>query len=207
MVPDRLALVCKECGVAGSVNIVPNWHDKVRSCCAIHQALETMSPWLVKLTADRPYADPEKAARRILEIANALEPVQGRIHIEKINEPFLFRDRGSPAEYVRGPQTRDRARLAQDARIRDLRHIHARRRRAVRLAGKERAFRMSTAGNRISSALGRCPSSATAGPVVEPIHPKAIPMSLSPPVRSHLTVCECGRQAARLKQEEATELT
>jgi hypothetical protein len=35
-----------------------------------------------------PYADPEKAARRILEIANAVEPIQGRIHIEKINEPY-----------------------------------------------------------------------------------------------------------------------
>ena len=45
---------------------------------------------------------PEKATRRILEIANALEPLQGRIHIEKINEPFLFRDRGSPAEYGAG---------------------------------------------------------------------------------------------------------
>jgi hypothetical protein len=52
--------------------------------------------------ADRPFADPEKAARRILEIANAVEPIQGRIHIEKINEPFLFRDRGSPAEYGAG---------------------------------------------------------------------------------------------------------
>jgi hypothetical protein len=50
----------------------------------------------------RPYADPEKAARRILEIANAVEPIQGRIHIEKINEPFLFRDRASPAEYGAG---------------------------------------------------------------------------------------------------------
>jgi len=29
---------------------------------------------------------PEKAARRLLEIANTVEPVQGRIHIEKINE-------------------------------------------------------------------------------------------------------------------------
>jgi hypothetical protein len=38
------------------------------------------------LSGARPYADPEKAARRILEIANAVEPVQGRI--EKINEPF-----------------------------------------------------------------------------------------------------------------------
>jgi hypothetical protein len=53
----------------------------------------------MKYTSPRPFADPEKAARRILEIANAVEPIQGRIHIEKINEPFLFRDRGSPAEY------------------------------------------------------------------------------------------------------------
>jgi hypothetical protein len=46
----------------------------------------------MKYATARPYADSEKAARRILEIANAVEPVQGRIHIEKINEPFLFRD-------------------------------------------------------------------------------------------------------------------
>ena len=56
----------------------------------------------MKYAADRPFADPEKAARRILEIANSVEPIQGRIHIEKINEPFLFRDRGSPAEYGAG---------------------------------------------------------------------------------------------------------
>jgi hypothetical protein len=54
----------------------------------------------MKFTERRPYADPEKAARRLLEIANAVEPVQdGRIHIEKINGPFLFQDTGSPAEY------------------------------------------------------------------------------------------------------------
>jgi len=41
---------------------------------------------LVKFTADRPFADPTKAARRLLEIANTIEPIQdGRIHIEKIN--------------------------------------------------------------------------------------------------------------------------
>jgi hypothetical protein len=56
----------------------------------------------MKYATARPYADPEKAARRILEIANAIEPIQDRIHIEKINEPFLFRDRGSPAEYGAG---------------------------------------------------------------------------------------------------------
>ena len=44
----------------------------------------------------------KRAARRILEIAYTVEPIQGRIHIEKIKQPFLFRDRGSPAEYGAG---------------------------------------------------------------------------------------------------------
>ena len=36
----------------------------------------------------------------ILEIANSVEAVQdGRIHIEKINDPFLFPEKGTPAEY------------------------------------------------------------------------------------------------------------
>ena len=57
----------------------------------------------MKFTVDRPFADPEKAAERLLEIANTVEPVQdGRIHIEKINGPFLFRDKGTPAEYGAG---------------------------------------------------------------------------------------------------------
>ena len=60
---------------------------------------------LLKLTAERPYSDPEKAARKILEIANSVEAIQdGRIHVEKINGPFLFRDGGSPAEYGAGMQ-------------------------------------------------------------------------------------------------------
>ena len=42
-------------------------------------------------------------ALKILEIAKAIEPVQdGRIHIEKINEPFLYGERGTPAEYGAG---------------------------------------------------------------------------------------------------------
>jgi hypothetical protein len=45
---------------------------------------------LLKLIADRPFANPEKAARRLLENAHAFEPIQdGRIYIEKINGPFL----------------------------------------------------------------------------------------------------------------------
>ena len=43
----------------------------------------------MKYATARLYADQEKAARRIVEIANAVEPIQGRIHIEKINEPLL----------------------------------------------------------------------------------------------------------------------
>jgi hypothetical protein len=57
----------------------------------------------MKFTADRPYSDPEKAARKLLEIANAAEAEQdGRIPIEKINAPFLFRERATPAEYSAG---------------------------------------------------------------------------------------------------------
>jgi hypothetical protein len=57
----------------------------------------------MKFAADRTYADPENAARKILEIANSVEAVQdGRIHIEKINAPFLYKERGTPAEYKAG---------------------------------------------------------------------------------------------------------
>ena len=35
-------------------------------------------------TADRPYIDPDKAARRLMQHAHAFEPIQeGRIYIEK----------------------------------------------------------------------------------------------------------------------------
>ena len=57
----------------------------------------------MKFADARPYADPEKAARRIIEIASTVEAVQdGRIHIELINHPFLFKVKGSPAEYGAG---------------------------------------------------------------------------------------------------------
>jgi len=52
---------------------------------------------MIKYTDTRAYADPEKAARKLREIANMVEAVQdGRIHIEKINGPFLFKEGGSP---------------------------------------------------------------------------------------------------------------
>jgi hypothetical protein len=56
----------------------------------------------MKYAADRPFADPEAAAPKILEITNAVEPIQdGRLHIEKINGPFL-KTGGSPTEYGTG---------------------------------------------------------------------------------------------------------
>jgi hypothetical protein len=57
----------------------------------------------MKFIEPRPFADPEAAARKLLELANAFEPVQdGRIYIEKINGPFLFELKGTPAEYKAG---------------------------------------------------------------------------------------------------------
>jgi len=57
----------------------------------------------VKFAEHRPYADPEKAARRLMEHARAFEPIQdGRIYIEKINGPFLFADKATPVEYSAG---------------------------------------------------------------------------------------------------------
>jgi hypothetical protein len=37
-----------------------------------------------------------------MEIANAVEAVQGRIHIEKIDGPFLFHDKARLDEYDGG---------------------------------------------------------------------------------------------------------
>ena len=43
-----------------------------------------------KFVADRPFADPDAAARKIVEIANDTDAVQdGRIYIEWVNAAFL----------------------------------------------------------------------------------------------------------------------
>ena len=43
-----------------------------------------------KFVATRPFADPDAAARKLIEIANGVEAVQdGRIYIERVNAPFL----------------------------------------------------------------------------------------------------------------------
>ena len=51
----------------------------------------------------RRFADPDAAARKLIKLANAVEPVQdGRVYIEKINGPFLYQLKGTPAEYKAG---------------------------------------------------------------------------------------------------------
>jgi hypothetical protein len=44
----------------------------------------------MKFGERRPFAEPDLAARKLVEIANGVEAVQdGRIYIERINAPFL----------------------------------------------------------------------------------------------------------------------
>ncbi len=56
-----------------------------------------------KYVQPRPYADPDAAARKIIELANSLERyMDNRLLIEKINGPFLYELKGAPAEYKAG---------------------------------------------------------------------------------------------------------
>jgi hypothetical protein len=67
------------------------------------QAKTTPGSQRMKFAERRPYADPDVAARKILELANEVVTIQdGRIYIEEINGPFLFRLKGTPAEYKAG---------------------------------------------------------------------------------------------------------
>ena len=57
----------------------------------------------MKLTTERPFASPEAAARKLVELASGIEPVQpGRIYIELINYPMLFKLKATAAEYKAG---------------------------------------------------------------------------------------------------------
>ena len=87
----------------------------------------------MKFAADRPFADPDKAARKLLELANAAEADRDqRIAIELINLPFL-RAGGSADEYRAAIERANRQRLAMAARIRSLREVHRGWRGPVRL--------------------------------------------------------------------------
>jgi hypothetical protein len=80
----------------------------------------------MKFTEPRPFADPEVAARKLVELANTVEALQnGRIHVEKIQRAIPVWAEGTPAEYKAGL---DRA-IANGwlvlARERHLRAVHA----------------------------------------------------------------------------------
>ncbi|MFC7698302.1 hypothetical protein ACFQX9_16500 [Bradyrhizobium sp. GCM10028915] len=54
----------------------------------------------MKHVTERPFADPEVAARQLVQLASRIDAVQdGRIHIEKINYPFLYTLKASGAEF------------------------------------------------------------------------------------------------------------
>jgi hypothetical protein len=58
---------------------------------------------MAKFATERRYADPEAAARQLIQLAASIEPVQDeRIHIEKINAPFLFTLGGKGSEFGAG---------------------------------------------------------------------------------------------------------
>lgn len=57
----------------------------------------------MKFVGANPLSDPETAVRKLIEIANGVEAIQdGRIHIEKVNGPFLFQVKGTPDQYRAG---------------------------------------------------------------------------------------------------------
>jgi hypothetical protein len=84
----------------------------LRCFCGEEIEIRTMGAHLQFATVGRcmiyaepwPYADPRKsAARRILEIANSVKPMQdGASTSRRSTGPFLFQDKGSPAEYGAG---------------------------------------------------------------------------------------------------------
>jgi hypothetical protein len=70
----------------------------------------------MKFATDRPYANPETAARKLVEIANAVEAIQdGRIYIELINGPFLSEIKGQLRRIQGRPRSGDCSRLAMAA--------------------------------------------------------------------------------------------
>jgi hypothetical protein len=57
----------------------------------------------IKFVEPNSFIDPDVAARKLMKIANSVEPVQdGRIHIEKINGPFLYNGCSPHIRYKEG---------------------------------------------------------------------------------------------------------
>jgi hypothetical protein len=75
-----------------------------RSISKTPNSTSTKNTWPPnEVVAPRPYAEPEVAARKIVELANAVEPYfDNRVLIEKINGPSLNELSCTPAEYKAG---------------------------------------------------------------------------------------------------------
>jgi hypothetical protein len=57
----------------------------------------------MKHTAERPYADPDAAARKLVELAASVAAVQdGCIYIDRINGQFMIKLKGSGSEFGAG---------------------------------------------------------------------------------------------------------
>jgi hypothetical protein len=97
----------------------------------------------MKFVSPSHFTDPDAAARRLVQIANASEVVQeGRVYIELVNNPFL-NDGGTPDQCRAALARAVTVGLAVAARVRNLCEIHACRRRAFRLMaakGWQRSF-------------------------------------------------------------------
>jgi hypothetical protein len=87
----------------------------------------------MEFVADHPLADPDIVARKLVEIASTIEPVQDvRIYIELVNLPFL-RGGGIAGAIPRGDQASHREGMIRAARERHLPEVYAIRCGAVRV--------------------------------------------------------------------------
>src|SRR6516165_12823188 len=91
--------------LAPTANLVWSSHHHPRNCRDEETTpkvnkLLNISSGSMKFVERHPFANPDKAARKLAEIANGVEAVQnGRIYIERVNEPFLAA--GGSAEQFR----------------------------------------------------------------------------------------------------------
>jgi hypothetical protein len=109
----------------------------------------------MKFATDRPYGDPEKAARKLVEIASSIEPAQeGRIFIELVNATFLYEHKASPAEYKAALKLAiARGWLVLHESGTDLKFTPAARRCSLDSQGLEASFRRSDTANQRSPAF------------------------------------------------------
>ena len=101
----------------------------------------------MKFAADRPFSDPEKAAEKTLEIANCVEAVQDGRSISRKSTGHSFSAMAAARPNTKPASTWARARLAGNARERNLRQVRAGGRGSVCLNGITRAVAPAEPGS------------------------------------------------------------